>query len=101
MPASVSSSTATKAAASLLVQTLPSGIDIPLEAHSIKRGYGAFVYRLGHGPLKAERRVRFPYALPLKINCLRKSAGGVQEKQVSPKGFFPWLTRLRIESNES
>jgi hypothetical protein len=25
---------------------------------------GAFVYRLGHGPLKAERRVRFPYALP-------------------------------------
>jgi predicted nucleic acid-binding protein len=27
---------------------------------------GAFVYRLGHGPLKAERRVRFPYALPLR-----------------------------------
>ncbi len=27
---------------------------------------GAFVYRLGHGPLKAERRVRFPYALPLQ-----------------------------------
>src|SRR5690349_20800347 len=27
--------------------------------------HGAFVYRLGHGPLKAERRVRFPYALPL------------------------------------
>src|SRR5260370_7472902 len=26
---------------------------------------GAFVYRLGHGPLKAERRVRFPYALPV------------------------------------
>ena len=26
---------------------------------------GVFVYRLGHGPLKAERRVRFPYALPL------------------------------------
>ena len=26
---------------------------------------GAFVYRLGHGPLKAERRVRFPYALPI------------------------------------
>jgi K(+)-stimulated pyrophosphate-energized sodium pump len=26
--------------------------------------YGAFVYQLGHGPLKAERRVRFPYALP-------------------------------------
>ncbi len=25
---------------------------------------GAFLYRLGHGPLKAERRVRFPYALP-------------------------------------
>ncbi len=25
---------------------------------------GAFVYRSGHGPLKAERRVRFPYALP-------------------------------------
>lgn len=26
---------------------------------------GVFVYRLGHGPLKAERRVRFPYALPI------------------------------------
>ena len=25
---------------------------------------GALVYRLGHGPLKAERRVRFPCALP-------------------------------------
>ena len=25
---------------------------------------GVLVYRLGHGPLKAERRVRFPYALP-------------------------------------
>lgn len=29
------------------------------------RQNGAFVYQLGHGPLKAERRVRFPYALPL------------------------------------
>ena len=28
---------------------------------------GAFVYRLGRGLLKAERRVRFPYALPVKI----------------------------------
>ena len=25
---------------------------------------GALVYRLGHGPLKAERRVQFPCALP-------------------------------------
>lgn len=25
---------------------------------------GLFVYRLGHGPLKAERWVRFPYGLP-------------------------------------
>ena len=37
-------------------------------------GKGVFVYRLGHGPLKAERRVRFPYALPItqfanEINC--------------------------------
>ena len=31
---------------------------------------GAFVYRLGHGPLKAERRVRFPYALPVP-KCAR------------------------------
>ena len=30
----------------------------------MKLPFGAFVYRLGHGPLKAERRVRFPYALP-------------------------------------
>jgi hypothetical protein len=29
------------------------------------KGNGVFVYRLGHGPLKAERRVRFPYALPV------------------------------------
>ena len=35
-----------------------------------------FVYRLGHGPLKAERRVRFPYALPsLIINDLRINKG--------------------------
>ena len=35
---------------------------------------GAFVYRLGHGPLKAERRVRFPYALPTfnTLSILRK-----------------------------
>ena len=26
---------------------------------------GVLVYRLGHGPLKAERRVRFPCALPI------------------------------------
>ena len=37
---------------------------------------GAFVYRLGHGPLKAERRVRFPYALPL-------IAGTYEEVQVN------------------
>ena len=34
---------------------------------------GAFVYRLGHGPLKAERRVRFPYALP---NNRRRAEAG-------------------------
>ena len=34
-------------------------------------GCGAFVYQLGHGPLKAERRVRFPCALPLIISNLR------------------------------
>src|ERR1039457_1276511 len=28
---------------------------------------GVLVYRLGHGPLKAERRVRFPCALPISI----------------------------------
>src|ERR1039458_8693009 len=28
---------------------------------------GVLVYRLGHGPLKAERRVRFPCALPTSI----------------------------------
>ena len=48
---------------------------------------GVFVYRLGHGPLKAERRVRFPYALPLKFNHLRKSAGKVQEDQVASAKF--------------
>ena len=41
-------------------------IDIRREALSIKGSRnGVFVYRLGHGPLKAERRVRFPYALPI------------------------------------
>jgi hypothetical protein len=39
---------------------------------------GALVYRLGHGPLKAERRVQFPCALPLSINDLRGSAVKVQ-----------------------
>jgi hypothetical protein len=34
---------------------------------------GAFVYQLGHGPLKAERRVRFPYALPFRFH--RKMIG--------------------------
>jgi hypothetical protein len=29
---------------------------------------GAFVYRLGRGLLKAERGVRFPYALPIPDN---------------------------------
>ena len=29
---------------------------------------GVLVYRLGHGPLKAERRVRFPCALPILYN---------------------------------
>jgi hypothetical protein len=35
---------------------------------------GAFVYRLGHGLLKAERGVRFPYALPFIISDLHYSA---------------------------
>ncbi len=34
---------------------------------------GAFVYRLGHGPLKAERRVRFPYALPFAFDRMKKT----------------------------
>jgi hypothetical protein len=29
---------------------------------------GLFVYRLGHGPLKAERWVRFPYGLPTSFS---------------------------------
>jgi hypothetical protein len=29
--------------------------------------HGPFVYQLGHGPLKAERRVRFPYGLPITV----------------------------------
>ncbi len=33
----------------------------------IRLTVGVFVYRLGHGPLKAERRVRFPYALPNRM----------------------------------
>ena len=42
-----------------------SGVDSLRREISIKQlPFGAFVYRLGHGPLKAERRVRFPYALP-------------------------------------
>jgi len=39
---------------------------------------GVLVYRLGHGPLKAERRVRFPCALPSLIinalDCSRRSS---------------------------
>ena len=46
---------------------------------------GAFVYQLGHGPLKAERRVRFPYALPLPAPSIetericRKRTQGTQK----------------------
>ncbi len=36
---------------------------------------GVFVYRLGHGPLKAERRVRFPYALPSFVMYSPEFAG--------------------------
>jgi hypothetical protein len=60
-------------------EPLFAAVDIGKAAVSImKLPSGAFVYRLGHGPLKAERRVRFPYALPLEIKHLRKSASKVQ-----------------------
>ncbi|MEY3276508.1 MAG: hypothetical protein RL153_1776, partial [Verrucomicrobiota bacterium] len=49
-------------------------VDAPRQLRYQPPIVGAFVYRLGHGPLKAERRVRFPYALPI-------AAG-------SPSGFF-------------
>jgi hypothetical protein len=40
-------------------------VDKTFSADTVKASLdGAFVYQLGHGPLKAERRVRFPYALP-------------------------------------
>jgi len=44
-------------------------VDSTLLAGRIKPKFlgGAFVYQLGHGPLKAERRVRFPYALPIQM----------------------------------
>ena len=35
---------------------------------------GVLVYRLGHGPLKAERRVRFPCALPNSFTVNRIKA---------------------------
>ncbi len=44
--------------------------------------FGAFVYQLGHGPLKAERRVRFPYALPI----FRRAAVAVSHRRASPIG---------------
>ena len=37
-----------------------------LTEREIAQAHGAIVYRLGHRPFKAERRVRFPLALPLK-----------------------------------
>jgi len=57
-------------------------IDFPPRLHTmvaVRIRVGVFVYRLGHGPLKAERWVRFPYALPLIIRHLQNSAGEVQE----------------------
>src|ERR1043166_1312466 len=81
-------------AASGQVATRPHSVDISSRADSILAVvYGAFVYRLGHGPLKAERRVRFPYALPLKLRHLRKSAGRSSRfrkifRSVSPTDFF-------------
>ena len=40
-------------------------VDTILTLGKMSHLIGAFVYQLGHGPLKAERRVRFPYALPV------------------------------------
>ena len=43
----------------------------------VNHPHGAFVYRLGHGLLKAERGVRFPYALPFSylVNIIKDYVG--------------------------
>src|SRR5579872_1337238 len=41
-------------------------------------GRGAIVYRLGHRPFKAERRVRFPLALPTWTSDLSTSAASLR-----------------------
>ena len=45
---------------------------------------GVFVYRLGHGPLKAERRVRFPYALPTPENLCFKTTHAPFSDYIQP-----------------
>ena len=71
---------------------------------------GALVYRLGHGPLKAERRVQFPCALPLPsqfnppagfdpVNTCRYNPSGTDSDVVNtavlgPSPFWPLLVLL-------
>ena len=72
-------------------------IDIAEIANIMGPPAGAFVYQLGHGPLKAERRVRFPYALPKflepVINFFQFLS--VQCKHI-PALRLGWQTRERI-----
>ena len=47
----------------VLVETLQE----PIFAPHLKKNHGRFVYRLGHLPFTEERRVRFPYRLPIPL----------------------------------
>lgn len=45
----------------------PSGLRVRVSPYAPKF-FARFVYRLGHGPFKAGRRVRFPYRVPSLLN---------------------------------
>ena len=47
------------------IDTIEGNIDNPRLGIHFEACLARSSIRLGHGPLKAERRVRFPYALPL------------------------------------
>jgi hypothetical protein len=81
-------------------------VDINLPCVSITgTSGGAFVYRLGRGPLKAERRVRFPYALPTQetpqIQAFSQTSSPRRAKMHNSGGEAPTKLDMAIERHQT
>ena len=67
------------------------------------RSLGAFVYRLGYHPFKVERRVRFPYALPLprpfpfasRKKLAKDRKNGKRKGAEAQRAQWKWICQLR------